>query len=608
MKRLRPETAAGKTAYAVLRAVCMALSLCINAFLMLLFVEMIARSDIAAALEWIAWRPDLALLCGGLIFAVSAALTFCLGGMARSLLFTNLFFFLMATVHHYVLEFKGTPFQFSDVLLAKEAAGIAGNFISGMNVSREVLLGGGIMLLAVPCLFIGLKPRLAGKRRLLASLVSLALCAGYTVFFLQAESGRFIRLRPLEDYQNYGFMLGFAYTIPTPFSESADELKEPENYSREQVEAILAPHAGSKDTPEMLPDVLFLMVESYYDMEKLGKYTCSIDPIADFRKLQQEYWGGEYITRAYGGFTIFAEYEVLTGYRSTDTWGMPFLNAKAMPLGMETVATVLSRHGYQTHVTHPNTREYYNRQRAYTAMGFDTIALAEDMEPAPDTSFSGYPSDAYFYDQIIRNYEERDKDKPWFCHAVTYQNHGPYSYPLVDESIEITGGAMTDKEKQIASNYAYSLKVSTDELKRLLDYFDRQERPVMVVVWGDHAPNLSFFGIEQPENPIALSEYYETPMMIWNNYGLEITGMPEHMAAYRLGACVLNLLGIKSDAYFNYLSAEETEDLYACAEGMVERGGEAVMDEELYDRVRREMLLLHYDRLMGKNYGAEVSR
>ena len=105
MKRLRPETAAGKTAYAVLRAVCMALSLCINAFLMLLFVEMIARSDIAAALEWIAWRPDLALLCGGLIFAVSAALTFCLGGMARSLLFTNLFFFLMATVHHYVLEF-----------------------------------------------------------------------------------------------------------------------------------------------------------------------------------------------------------------------------------------------------------------------------------------------------------------------------------------------------------------------------------------------------------------------------------------------------------------------------------------------------------------------
>ena len=130
----------------------------------------------------------------------------------------------------------------------------------------------------------------------------------------------------------------------------------------------------------------------------------------------------------------------------------------------------------------------------------------------------------------------------------------------------------------------------------------------MVVVWGDHAPNLSFFGIEQPENPIALSEYYETPMMIWNNYGLEITGMPEHMAAYRLGACVLNLLGIKSDAYFNYLSAEETEDLYACAEGMVERGGEAVMDEELYDRVRREMLLLHYDRLMGKNYGAEVSR
>lgn len=595
-------------AYACLRGASMFLSLAINAFMALLFVETIARSDIIAALEWIAWRKDLAFVCTTLILIVSGALLMCTGSMSAALSVTNFFFLALAIIHHYLLEFKGTPFQFSDIVLAGEAMGIAGKFLAGMQFSREIALGVILLLILVPCLFIGVRLRLRGKRRLLAALLSLLLCAGYTVFFLQVEIGRFIRLQPLQDYRDYGFMLGFTYTIPTPFSGNNNELKKPDDYSREQVHALLAPHAGAQETPGQLPDVLFLMVESYFDMDELGKYAVNIDPIADFRQLQQAYWGGEYITRAYGGFTIFAEYEVLTGYRSTDTWGMPFLNAKAMPLGMETLPTVLERHGYQTHVAHPNTREYYNRQRAYTALGFDTIALAEDMEPAPDVSFSGYPSDAYFFDQIIKSYESRDKDRPWFCHAVTYQNHGPYSYPLMDESIEITGGAMSEKEAHVASNFAYSLKAGTDELLRLLEYFDNQERPVMVVVWGDHAPNLSFFGIEQPENPIALSEYYETPLLIWNNYGLEVTGVPDNVAAYRLGAYVLRLLGIESDAYFNYLSSDSAENLYACVEGMVETGGEAVIDPERYARAKQELLLLHYDRLMGENYGGEVGK
>lgn len=603
-----PNTLRSGAAYTLLRGVSMLGSLAINAFLVLLFIEMIARSDVVSSLEWIAWRPYHAFVSAALIFAVSAALLMCTGRMSAAIAIANFFFLLMAVIHHYLLEFKGTPFQFSDIVLAKEAVGIADRFLAGMQFSREIALGVIVLLILVPCLFIGLRLRLRGRQRLLASLVSLALCAGYTVFFLHVDVNRYIRLQPLKDYQDYGFMLGFAYTIPTPFSGNNDDLKKPENYSREQVEAILAPHAGSQQTPSQLPDVLFLMVESYFDMDELGKYAVNIDPIADFRHLQQAYWGGEYITRAYGGFTVFAEYEVLTGYRSSDTWGIPFINAKAMPLGMETIATVLKRHGYQTHVTHPNTREYYNRLRAYTAMGFDTIALAEDMEPAPDTSFSGYPSDAYFYDQIIKSYESRDKDKPWFCHAVTYQNHGPYSYALMDERIEVTGSAMTEKEAHVASNFAYSLKVGTDELLRLLEYFDNQERPVMVVVWGDHAPNLSFFGIEQPESPAALSEYYETPLLIWNNYGLEVTGLPENVAAYRLGAYVLRLLGIESDAYFNYLSSDSAENLYACMEGMVEKDGEAVMDEALYERAKQEMLVLHYDRLMGENYGGEVIR
>ena len=59
-----------------------------------------ARGEIVHHVKHLKERPDLALLCGGLIFAISAALTVCLGGMARSLLFTNLFFFLMYPPHH----------------------------------------------------------------------------------------------------------------------------------------------------------------------------------------------------------------------------------------------------------------------------------------------------------------------------------------------------------------------------------------------------------------------------------------------------------------------------------------------------------------------------
>lgn len=72
-------------AYACLRSTGMFLSLAVNAFLALLFVEMIARSDIIAALEWIAWRKDLAFVCTTLILVVSGALLMCTGSMSAAL-------------------------------------------------------------------------------------------------------------------------------------------------------------------------------------------------------------------------------------------------------------------------------------------------------------------------------------------------------------------------------------------------------------------------------------------------------------------------------------------------------------------------------------------
>lgn len=321
-----------------------------------------------------------------------------------------------------------------------------------------------------------------------------------------------------------------------------------------------------------------------------------------FKAMQETYAGGRLITPQYGGGTAQVEYEVFTGYRSSETQGMAFVNRHIIKAGMDSVVTALKRHGYYTQAMHPNVGSFYDRVYAYDAIGFDQLDFSDTMEGVEESAtLTPYPSDEYLFGQIIKAYEERPKDQPWMCYALTYQNHGGYDYEGMTNRIQALD-MPEGKEKRSLENYVNALHVSDEALRELLAYFEQQERPMMVIVWGDHSPNQKFFGVEMEAGVEKTELDYTTPYLVWSNYDLDTEALPDTLAAYRLGAYVLRLAGLGGDPYMDYLSSDGAANLFP-AYGMLEEAGQVFVDEERYEEAVQQMRLLHYDRLDGENYG-----
>jgi len=49
-----------------------------------------------------------------------------------------------------------------------------------------------------------------------------------------------------------------------------------------------------------------------------------------------------------------------------------------------------------------------------------------------------YISDQFDFEEIIKMYEERDKDEPFYIFNITMQNHSSYDYDSYEGEIEVT--------------------------------------------------------------------------------------------------------------------------------------------------------------------------
>ena len=593
----------GRQARSIVRWGCCLASLLLNAVCVQLFVEVSVRTSYNDGLYWMLAHPDYALAGIGMIFLFSFAALLILRAPGGAMAVTNIFFILLAVVEYYKIRLRGEHFVFWDVAQAQEAAQVIGHF--QLEAPSKYLFVSALFLgIFIPCLFWRLRIGPRGLKRIACAGLACFACVGYLDFFYREYASDVVAREREDEYNDKGFLLGFANTMPGIFSQASAGLEEPDAYSEQNVCSVLESHGGSGEEPAFLPDVLFIMSESLYDIQRTGRYELSEDPLAYLKKMQLEHAGGNLITPTYGGGTAHVEYEVLTGYRAADTWGTAFMNRNAVKEGMDSVVTVLKAYGYFTEAMHPNRGSFYDREYAYRALGFDKLLFAEDMEGAEESAkLTPFPSDEYLFEQIILEYEQRPREKPWFCYALTYQNHGGYDYESEMEGIRVTG-VEEEKARRSLENYANALKVSDQMLERLLTYFEQQERPVMVVLWGDHSPNQSFFGAENAQSAETAWIDYTTPFLVWSNYGLNTNGLPQTVASYRLGAYALALAGLSRDRYMNYLSSEDAENLFYIR-GLMEADGSVFLDEERYQAVEQELRMLHYDRLYGENYGKE---
>ncbi|MBP5323961.1 MAG: sulfatase-like hydrolase/transferase [Pseudobutyrivibrio sp.] len=488
-------------------------------------------------------------------------------------------------------EMRGEAFTFSQLQMAGEAAKVVG----GYNIVIPRLFWISLVVSVLLALLLWKKPVTSNIYVRLAvlgcSMLSFGLYLNHLDDFIIKREGETVVLNLQEYYTSNGYFVGTMKALPR-------EIQAPDGYSEDYVQSFITDNGIGATTYEgEKPDIIYIQCESLYDMSKIYDCKWNADPLNYLHELDETYYVGDLVSPQAGGGTLNVEYEMLTGYRHSNTGGFPLNNQ--ISDGETSLVSIMNDMGYETVGLHTNTGEFYDRRTAYGYLGFDRMIFSEELGETPEEYMTGqWANDLYAYVSLINDYNNRDTSKPYFAHVVTTQNHGAYSYSF-HGGVDIDMNTDIPENKEL-KNYLNLEAASMEELRALLEYFSAVDNHVVIVFWGDHCPALRYFGVN-PTTTEEIIQEYQTPILVWNNYGAEFE-FGSDVSAYRFTPMFLQQLGMATDPYMNYVA---TADVPTMVSGNICIDPETDEMIELTDeqkQVLSSMWMLQYDRMYGDKY------
>lgn len=445
----------------------------------------------------------------------------------------------------YVMRFRENPIVPWDIFSVKTAASVADNY-SFVPTARMVWVTAGLVALLIigriatrqlslPWKkYCGTKAKRIGVQAATIVLAA-ALLVGFTVW-IQPEKNHYKQglydklFTPIAMMEKDGFAVTFLIDLQYLLVEK------PAGYSAAEEKAILEQYADTNMTEvsdsalsQVYPDIVVIMDEAFSDMGILGELNCNQDYLPYIHSLQQS--DASNVVTGYlnvsvlGGNTANTEYEFLTGN------SMAFLPAGSVPYQqymrnqLPTLVSHLQSLGYDTTAMHPYYATGWNREKVYgELMGFDTSYFLPDFQNI--RYIRKYTSDATCFNKILDILEE--DTNPQFIFNVTMQNHGSYSKDYDNFTPDVT---VEGSDSAILSKYLSLVKKTDAAFEQLTKQLQEQERPVIVLLFGDHQPNSTV------ANPVlALSGrrvsdlteseadlQYMVPYVMWANFDLDKT-------------------------------------------------------------------------------------
>lgn len=417
---------------------------------------------------------------------------------------------------YFKLTFRNDPLMLGDLLLLKEAGNMAGQYDLFLNKSMIVALLLLVLMGAFLYLFargrIGVKPRLAGTALLLAGLFPLwSLYSSGEVYYNVTRNEALIS--PWSATQVYTSK-GFVY----PFLYSAKETLEtpPEGYDQNRAMDILSAYTDGDIPPDERADIFAIQLEAYSDFTRYQIPGLNSQVYELYHALEEESFTGNLLTNVFAGGTVDTERCFITGLKDLGTFRAP----------TNSYAWYFRGQGYYTQGSHPCYNWFYNRRNVNPNLGFEDYYFVEN-HFSPMTG--GEPGmDKVLFPEIIAQYEDHraSSDAPYFSFNITYQGHGPYETERrwwgeghVDRQ------DYTEEEYNLLNNYFGSIEDTNRQLAAFFDYFRDRERPVVILLYGDHNPwmgdNNSIYhrlGINLDlDTQEGFFNYYGTRYLIWAN-------------------------------------------------------------------------------------------
>lgn len=343
-----------------------------------------------------------------------------------------------------------------------------------------------------------------------------------------------------------------------PFVYSIQDVRDkmPENYNENEIKDVL-----NKYNYENIPDnkkvnIISIMLEAYNDFSKFGTINFNEDIYKNLHDIEEKSISGNLVTTIFGGGTIVTERNFLTGY-----YDFP-----SFRVNTNSYVWYFKEQGYRTEAMHPIYGSFYNRASYNPNLGFDIYYNYENKFSNVQQSFL---NDYDFFDYIIDGYNNsKEKNVPYFNFSVTYQNHGPYAsnnYEGKEYFFDYNYNYNIENYNTI-NQYFSGIKKTDEALKKLIDYFEKEEEPVIVMFFGDHNPYLGDdgyydFNIDlDVSNVDGFENYYETPYVIYANaatkkmFNKDFVGKGNTISPIFLMNELFDYCGLSGNEYLNYMS------------------------------------------------------
>jgi len=459
--------------------------------------------------------------------------------------------------NYYKLRFRDDPLMFQDMKNIRDAAGIAMEAKYDLTPDKRVWFGLACLIFGTVFLFFLVRGRLSKKPRLIMVLAALLLC--FPMAKVYADDGIYTnktqnfdvinRWSSTQLYISKGFVYPFLHSI------TAGQVKPPEGYREAEAEEILASYTPVDIPAERQVDLVTIQLEAFADLSRFE----GVDGL-DFEKaygvyhqLEAESYTGNLLTNIFAGGTVNTERAFLTGF--ADQWNYRSnTNSYGWYFGSQ---------GYTVEGSHPSYDWFYNRKNVNRYLGLPVYYYYENRYQ--ELYDQGLAPDGVLMPEIFRLYEEnRDGEgNPYFSFNVTYQGHGPYDTESVWRGKHYTDGRYSTTTANIVDNYLGSVSDTAEQLQALVDRFRAEERPVVLVVFGDHKPWLGDGNSAYHELGVNLDtsteegvyNYYSTRYLIWANdaaktaLGCDFVGEGPDVSSCFLMNLLFDLCGWQGDAW-----------------------------------------------------------
>ncbi len=588
----------------------------------LFYIVMQVNMSFIEAMNWIYFYNMQFILSFVVIYAIYILVYNLIGKVFLSMVLTSCTLIILCIVNYLKLIFRGDPLYPSDFTQITHMQSVIPMVMDYFSWSYIFV----IILSIVACIVAGIYMRRyiqnvkihLGIRALLVvgSIFVLYAYGNFANTFMnkvfQKSGVDFVLWNQNENYASNGFILGFISNLDTTVMEK------PKNYSKENMLQIAndikkqySGNIGNQKKKEK-PNIIFVMSESFWDPTKVTNLSFSEDPVPNLHHYIENFPGGQTISPTFGGNTANVEFEALTSYSMSllKPGSIPYQQVITNKKEIPSIPTALKKEGYYTSAIHSFGRTFFKRDDVYKVLGFDKFNAEDTMK---NVDIDGdYISDLAMSKEIIAELEEQKQ--PTFIHAVTMQNHFPFTEGRFGENLIEISGLENEESKGELETYTEGLRRSDEALQYLIEQLDNLDRPTLLVFFGDHLPSLgtnkSFYKengyITNEKTPSERLAMAQTPLLMYANFDMPNDNLGL-VSPIHFSNLIFDYAGLNKSLFYQFLSELYKEIPVLRDELKVDKNGEVIND---LTKKQKEMLeqykMLQYDLLVGNQYSTDI--